>query len=718
MSFDIPEYFNGPFLKKNKISYRHYQSNIINKCKNRNSLIVLPTGLGKTIIGILQVANCLKKYELRGKVIILAPTRPLVAQHKLSCEKFLEINPNAIALLTGHITPKNRVVLFNKSKVIISTPQVIKNDLLRGRYDLDHVSLIIFDEAHRTKGNYAYNFISKEYINSCTDPLILGLTASPGKDYNHIQKISDNLYIENIVFKTVEDYDVKEYINEIDVFLERINLPIKILEICEIWNHLFNKFLKFFTQRNLINPHKSYYSKLDFLRISHDLTLSLRYENSLESTVYDDDILKQLHYISPKIIDIVKANRLDIHSIFSYCSSCISLLHAKELLETQDTSLFKSFLERLIYKAGQEEISAKRIVNSKHFQFISSLLQKESEMDLAHPKIEKLISIINEEVNEFQNNRIIVFTQYRAMAELLKQKLSLEFSGKLVVEKFIGQTTKIDDIGYPQYKQIDILNEFRENLINILIATSVAEEGLDIPNVDAIIFYEPIPSEIRTIQRRGRTGRVSSGRCYILLTENTVDIPFYIVAKRKEDTMNSVLRVPEQLELKTNLERKRIEFSSSEKKYSELDIIKDFNKRREKEKLLLANRSIEEILTEIDSFAKSSVCKKFRDLGLTFYSDLIRIDELKLEKNVLKLKGDKISRKKKPQRYLNKNVKTLINIAKNYNTDGKIEFSKFQALANQEDITDKKFNIHFNHACYLGFLKRDGNHVCIVKSKS
>lgn len=716
MSDNAPAYFNGPYLRKNKVFYRQYQNNIIKCCKNKNSLVVLPTGLGKTIVGILQIANRLKKYELKGKVIILAPTRPLVSQHKLSCEKFLEIDRDEISLLNGRIPPEKRVIKFNKSKVIVSTPQVVWNDLIRGRYDLEQVSLIIFDEAHRTKGNYAYNFISKEYVNTCSDPLILGLTASPGKDYSHIQQICDNLYIENIVFKTIDDHDVKDYINEIDIFLERVELPLKILEICEIWNHLFKKFLRFFIKRNLINQHKRYYSKIDFLRISHDLTLSLKFENSLESITYDDELLRQLYYESPKIIDLVKENHLNIHSIYSYCSSCISLLHAKDLLETQDVSLFKSFLAKMLLKAEQGELSAQRIVNSKHFQFISSLIETELEIDLAHPKIEKLISIIKEEVKEFQNKKIIVFTQYRNMAKLLKQKLSLEFSEKLAVEKFIGQTTKIDDIGYPQYKQIDILNEFRDNKINILIATSVAEEGLDIPNVDAIIFYEPIPSEIRTIQRRGRTGRDSPGRCYILLTENTVDVPFYLVAKRKEDTMNSVLREPEHLEINNNLKRKSIKFSSSDKKYSEFDIIKDFNKRREKEKLLLANRSIEEILTEIDNFAKSSEFKKLRALGLTFYSDLIRIDEVKIKKDIAKLKGNREPCKKKQQIYLNKNLKTLINIAKIHNENGKIEFSKFQDLAYQEDISDKKFAIHFNQACYLGFLKRHGNYVCLVNS--
>ena len=207
MQLESEKYFNGSFLKKNTVLYRHYQKNIANSCKNKNSLVILPTGLGKTLIGILLVANALKKYP-KAKILILAPTRPLVSQHKASCQKFLSIDSENIVSFTGKISPEKRIILFRTSKIIISTPQVINNDISRGRYDLSQVALIIFDEAHKTKGKYSYNTISTEYVNTCNDPLILGLTASPGKDYERIQEICNNLYIENIIFRTYEDDDV------------------------------------------------------------------------------------------------------------------------------------------------------------------------------------------------------------------------------------------------------------------------------------------------------------------------------------------------------------------------------------------------------------------------------------------------------------------------------------------------------------------------------
>lgn len=711
-----PEYFNGNFLKNNTIYYRHYQDNIVKKCKARNSLVVLATGLGKTIIGIILIANALEKYNSKAKTIILAPTRPLVSQHKSSCEKFLDVDKKEISLLTGKISPEKRIIAFNNSKIIISTPQVIKNDLMRGRYDLSQVALIIFDEAHRTRGNYAYNFISNEYINTCSDPLILGLTASPGKDFNRIQQLCDNLCIEEIVFKSHEDEDVKRYIYDIDIFIEKVNLPIKYLEISEIWADLFKKFLRFFIERNLISPYKKYYSKLDFLRICHDLTLSLKYDKFYNSDIFDEEFAEQLYYQSPKIIDLVKEKKLNIQSIFSYSSSCISLLHAKDLLETQDITLFRSFLEKISYKAGQDILSAKRITNSKHFKFINSLFKKREYSNSHHPKINKLISIIKEELELFFNKKIIIFTQYRKTAELLKNKLTNEFSDseQLKIEKFIGQTTKVDDFGYSQNEQIRILNEFRRNNINILIATSVAEEGLDIPNVDAIIFYEPVPSEIRLIQRRGRTGRFCNGRCYILMTTGTVDVPFHIVSCRKENDMKYVLTEAKQLELSKGLNRRSINFSPTIECHSELDLIKNFKERRNQEKEILANRSIEEIISQIDNFSKTSEFKQLKDFGVTFYSDIYRIDHSRMRKNILKIKNKKNEKVKRHKQYLNKNVKTLIIIAK-YSENGITEFSKFQALASVEDIVDRKFYTHFNQACNLGYLKKEKNYVHLIK---
>ncbi len=709
MQTEVSGYFNHPFLKKNRVLYRQYQNNIIKRCKGRNSLIVLPTGLGKTIIGILLVGKALEKYP-ESKIIILAPTRPLVSQHKASCKEFLNIEPNEIISFTGRISPEKRIIHFNNSKIIISTPQIIRNDVERGRYDLKHVSLIIFDEAHRTRGNYSYCFISNEYLNTCQDPLILGLTASPGKSYFHIQQLCNNLFIENVIFKTYEDQDVKQYIYDIDTYLEFVDLPVKVIELSAVWYNLFEKFLKFFIDKKLLPPNKRYYSKLDFLGISRDLTLSLKYENGYLPELSEEDYFSALYFKTDRIRDLVKENSLNVQSIFSYCSSFISLLHGKDLLESQNITLFLKFLEKIEYKSDQDILSAKRIVNSEHFKFIKNNLIQNNINEYSHPKIEKLFSIITEEIEDYRNNKIIIFTQYRDMAELLKSLIEKRFDSLLKVEKFIGQSSKTDDLGFSQDKQIEIIKQFKEGTLDILVATSVAEEGLDIPNVNAIIFYEPVPSEIRLIQRRGRTGRYGPGRCYLLIARQSIDVPFYKAADRKESTMNCVLLDSKQLDLYNIKNRERICFELDQNKFREVDLIKNYRERREREKELLADRSIEEIITELDNFAHSEEFKMFKDVGVTFYSDVIGLDKSKLKTSMLKLKlNQKEKNKKMTERkiYLNRNVKTLIKIAHTYSVDGKMPLSDFKEFAQEEDIIDKKFYIHFNQACHLGYLKRN-----------
>lgn len=713
------EFYNDDLLKKNKIKYRQYQDNIAQKCRESNSLVVLPTGLGKTIVAILLIAKRLKRYHKNGKILILAPTRPLVAQHLESCKRFLNIDSEEINSLTGKITPEKRIVLFKQSKVLISTPQVIKNDTMRGRYQLETVIMVIFDEAHRTRGNYAYTFLSKEYMKKCSDPLILGLTASPGKDYDRIQTLCDNLYVENIIFKTYNDKDVEQYVFDIDLFLERVELPIKILEITQVLDTLFNKFLRFFIERDLINPYKKYYSKMDFLRIAQDLNFSLRYSDLLNNGEFIEEISNELHFTDPKIIETVRKKNLNIHAIFSYCSSCISLLHAKELLETQDVRVFNSFVERLHSKAEQDNMSAKRIILSEHFKLVQSIIEEEKIAHSYHPKIERALKIIKEEIKEYRNDKILIFTQYREMAELLKSVINREINHEIVAEKFIGQASKVNERGFTQNEQIEILRNFKVSKINILTATSVAEEGLDIPNVDAIIFYEPVASEIRHIQRRGRTGRHSPGRCYVLMAKNTKDIPYFRVACKKEENMNHLLLEPDELELNNEINRSKIDFSKKKPCLSELEIIKNYRKRKEHEKNLLAKRSTEEIIEQLDAFSESKKFKRFQKTGVTFYTDLVNINKQKIKRKISHMKGkenqEKDSTNEERKHYLNRNAQTIIQLAETYSKDNKIQLEKLKELAEQEDITDRKFWTHFNHACYRKYLKKKGEVVYFLK---
>jgi len=210
-------------MEPNAVEFREYQINIASSAGKKNTLVVLPTGLGKTIIALYLIAKKLKKKN--KKILFLAPTKPLVNQHAQTLQNLLTIPESDIVSFTGEISPDTRKNLWNDSRIIISTPQVIENDLLNRRINLDDVSFLIFDEAHHATGKYAYVFIAEMYRKQSSDQHVLGITASPGKKMDNILEVCSNLYIENVEIRTKYDTDVKPYIHELHISWKHVSVP-------------------------------------------------------------------------------------------------------------------------------------------------------------------------------------------------------------------------------------------------------------------------------------------------------------------------------------------------------------------------------------------------------------------------------------------------------------------------------------------------------------
>ena len=102
--------------------------------------------------------------------------------------------------------------------------------------------------------------------------------------------------------------------------------------------------------------------------------------------------------------------------------------------------------------------------------------------------------------------------------------------------EFVGQRE-----GMTQKEQNQRLSDFRDGHHNVLVCTSIGEEGLDIPEMDLALFYEPVPSGIRSVQRRGRVGRQKIGKIVFLITRDTRDEAYYWTAKKKEQSMHKTL---------------------------------------------------------------------------------------------------------------------------------------------------------------------------------
>jgi ERCC4-related helicase len=486
---------------------RLYQESILNTTINKNTLVVIPTGLGKTNIFLMLAAHRLKTHP-NSKILFVGPTKPLIDQYLQVFKKHFEINENELAVFTGLVKPSKREELWKTSKIIFSTPQGLENDIISKRINLEEVSLLGVDEAHRAVGSYAYVFVAKQYQKLAKFPRILALTASPGSDMEKIKEICQNLYIEDVEVRTQEDPDVKPYVQEVEIDWINVELSPILIEIQKyLKTCLKEKLTKLKSWGVLRRADVSFVGKKDLLALQG-----------------------QIHG------NIARGEKDPVMwSSISVLAEIMKVYHAIELLETQGIVSLYKYIKGLYNESFKTKVKAvKNLVSDENFK--SALIKTETLFDqkVEHPKLIELQKIIRQEVKNNPEFKLIVFNQYRDNALDIKETLN-NIQG-VKAEIFVGQTKK-GETGLSQKEQKKVLDDFREGVFNIIVATSIGEEGLDIPKVDLVIFYEPIPSAIRTIQRRGRTGRQEKGRVIILMAKQTRDEGYRWSAHHKEKRM-------------------------------------------------------------------------------------------------------------------------------------------------------------------------------------
>jgi ERCC4-related helicase len=488
---------------------RLYQQTILATAVKKNTLVVLPTGLGKTNIAVLLAANRLTNYP-NSKILILAPTKPLCDQHVNSMRKHLEVEEDEVQLFTGMISPAKRAELWKKSKIIVSTPQGLENDILGEKISLREVSLLVFDEAHRAVGDYSYAFIAKQYNRKAEHPKILGLTASPGSDTEKIKEVCRNLFIEEIELRSFDDPDVQPYVKEIDVEWIKLDFPAEFEQIRKFLRDAFESKLEVIKKLGYMYGNISSYSKTSLLDLQRAMYVRM------SSGEKDFGVMRSV----------------------SLLAEALKLQHALELVETQGLSPLWEYFMKLEEEAKNTKVKAvQNLVKDLNFRSAYIRAREMISAGKEHPKIHALKKIIMDELEKKKDVKIIIFNQYRDSTNKIKEVMDLLGVKSKI---FVGQTKK-KDTGMSQKKQKQIIDEFRAGEFNCLIATSVAEEGLDIPAVDLVIFYEPVPSAIRTVQRRGRTGRQEKGRVIVLVTKKTRDEANLWASVHKEKRMHSII---------------------------------------------------------------------------------------------------------------------------------------------------------------------------------
>lgn len=542
----MAHYIDHPLIKSNAIEARLYQQVLAaDVLKKGNTMIVAPTALGKTIVATLVAADRLEKVK-NSKILVLAPSKPLAIQHESTFKEFLTAPCSSI---TGAVKTDERVKRWEESQIICATPQTVESDLLKGRYSLKDVSLVVFDECHHGVGSYSYVYLASRYVKESKFNLILGLTASPGSDKEKIKEVCDNLYIQSIVVKTEEDNDVRPYFNPVAIDWVRVKMS---SELEKIKTHV-DKALKI-RLKGLKN--------MGVIR-----TVSV---NKL-------DILKARGRVQSAIARSVNPKKECFQAI-SILSAVINIQHSQELIETQGVVTFNKYVARLRKKKTK---AAKSLIQDPNFGKAIYLAREAEKHGLEHPKLKKVTDIIKKELGQNgqtklqsdryvkdadqKSSKIMVFTQYRDSLEMIHQKLEKE---GIKSAKFFGQASRDGEKGLTQKEQKEIIKAFKIGEYDVLLSTSVAEEGIDIPAVDLVILYEPVPSEVRMIQRRGRTGRKRSGRVKVLITNGTRDEGYYWASVNKERRMKHQLIDPDVLE---ELNSNAIERMENEKRVKVLD---------------------------------------------------------------------------------------------------------------------------------------------------
>ncbi len=488
---------------------REYQKKIARTAASTNTLVVLPTGLGKTMIAVIVAAERLKKYP-ESKIMVLAPTKPLVLQHFATFKKSLSLPEGSFAALTGTVDPEERQVLWLKSRAIFATPQTVYNDVRRGRVSLRDVVLAVFDEAHRSVKDYTYTKLAEVYKETCEHPLITGLTASPGASKEKVSEIKKNLFIEKVEARSEESEDVREYVESTSIETIRVRVPSEYYEVTLRLRELYNDKVKKLLAGGFLRSNRV--SKKALLEARATISARLRASQSQEG---------QKGYIYGAIINQAQA---------------VTILHGIEMIETQGGPTLLRYLEKLRARPDKGR-SATSLLRDPRWLKIEEEAAKLG--GVPHSKVNEMLSVVKKQLAGAPDSKIIVFTQYRDTIEDIVK--ALENQG-LSAERFVGQSDRVGSRGMDQETQSRTLVRFGEGAFKILVSSSIGEEGLHVPDVDLVVFYEAVPSEIRYIQRRGRTGRTTEGRVVILLAEGTVDESYYYSTLFKENRMKELVK--------------------------------------------------------------------------------------------------------------------------------------------------------------------------------
>ncbi|XP_055989841.1 Fanconi anemia group M protein [Sorex fumeus] len=498
---------------------RDYQLHISQTALFCNTLVCLPTGLGKTFIAAVVMYNFYRWFP-SGKVVFMAPTKPLVTQQIEACYRVMGIPQSHMAELTGSTQAFTRKEIWQSKRVLFLTPQVMVNDLSRGACPAVQIKCLVIDEAHKALGNYAYCQVVRELVKYTSHFRILALSATPGSDIKAVQQVITNLLIGKIELRAEDSLDILPYSHERRV--EKLIVPLgeELAAIQKAYIQILEAFASSLIQRNVL--------------MRRDIPSLTKYQIILAR----DQFRKNP---SPNIVGIQQG------IIEGEFAICISLYHGYELLQQMGMRSLYLFLCGIM--DGTKGMTRMKTELSRNEDFMKlydhleglfacthtsaggiTPIQKgdKDRFFYSHPKLKKLEEIVLEHFKlwnakstsekKCDETRVMIFSSYRDSVQEIAEML-VQHQPIIRVMTFVGHATGKSMKGFTQKEQLEVVKQFRSGGYNTLVSTCVGEEGLDIGEVDLIVCFDAQKSPIRLVQRMGRTGRKRQGRIVVILAE-------------------------------------------------------------------------------------------------------------------------------------------------------------------------------------------------------
>jgi ATP-dependent DNA helicase MPH1 len=479
-------------------SIRDYQFNIVARGLFHNTLVALPTGLGKTFIAATIMLNWYR-WTKDSQIIFVAPTKPLVAQQIDACFGIAGIPRSQTTALTGDVAPSIREDEWQEKRVFFMTPQTLHSDLTKGICDPKKVVLLVVDEAHRAKGEYAFVQVVK-FIRRFNESFrVLALTATPGGDVEAVQEVIDGLDISRVEIRTDQSIDIREYVHDREVQKEVFRNSDEMVMLMD----LYSKAVKPVMNRIAgINPSWS--------------------GDPLALTPFGCTKAKQTYMASDAGRHANWGQKGMVMSVFGLLAS---ISQGMDLLKYHGISAAYHSWQTFKDKGDDDQSKSKNrsaFIKNENFQKMMSYMEtwtRDPEF-IGHPKLEYLRQVILNHLLDSTggSTRIMVFSSFRDSAEEIARILRVT-SPLIKPHVFVGQADSKNSKGMSQKKQLEVISKFKLGEYNTLIATSIGEEGLDIGEVDLIICFDSKASPLRMLQRMGRTGRKRAGKVVLLQME-------------------------------------------------------------------------------------------------------------------------------------------------------------------------------------------------------